>query len=447
MDSLLPTKKSNINKELSLHLLFIFIISLCLLIPKIFFDMVLSDRLLMQNQAVRSITTSWSQEQTITPPILVLAAQGKRLSVNAEDGSARYVVEPHKLLLLPQVTSIDIKLLGEERQRGIYSATLYRAEVSMQGSFALSDLSRLLQEPSFSGIELSSQQSYLTLLLSDASGIDEVTALTVNDRTLQPRPGQSYYGAAQYDSFIAAFRLDSSADKVQFTCRYRMRGALSFALQAFGAKVSVTAQGTQLSPSFMGRFLPLSHQSANDSFSADYVLSNIATGYAGLYLDELPDKQDIVIDIQQGRQHYAFVERLSKYALFFIALTFVTVLAFELMSCTMVSLVQYVVVGCALILFYMVLLSLSEHLSFGLSYSVSALLMSLMISLYLKGIFKSWQKCGIILLILLALYVVLYAIVNAENYALLIGTALLIIMLGVIMFLTRNLNQKIKEAQ
>ncbi|MBU3826995.1 MAG: cell envelope integrity protein CreD [Candidatus Anaerobiospirillum merdipullorum] len=442
MDSPLLPPKSNLNKELSLHLLFIFIISLLLLVPKIFFDLVLADRLITQDTAVRSITTAWSQEQVITPPILVFAAQSTQLATKNDDGSARYEVEQHRLLLLPHETHMQIKLIGQERQRGIYQATLYQAQVQMDGYFDMQELQMQLQDPAFMQVELSTLAPYFTVLLRDAAGIDEVTTLRVNGHDLTPRPGQNYQGAQLYDSFMAALDLNDATAKVPFSCSFKMRGSLSLALQALGGQVNLNVSGDNLSPSFNGRFLPSSHQVEANAFNATYTLSNLATGYTGLYLDALPDKSDLILDIQQGRQHYAFVERLSKYALFFIALTFVTVLAFELISGTMVSLVQYVVVGSALILFYMVLLSLSEHVSFLLAYSISALLMSMMIGLYMKAVFKSWRQGSVIFLILMALYVVLYAIVNAENYALLIGTALLVIMLGVVMFITRNLNQK-----
>ena len=121
-------------------------------------------------------------------------------------------------------------------------------------------------------------------------------------------------------------------------------------------------------------------------------------------------------------------------------MTYVAVLAFEISAQRMVSLVQYVVIGAALILFYMVLLALSEHTSFTIAYLVAALLMSSMIALYLKAVLASKRDALCVFLLLLAIYAVLFAIVHIEAYALLVGTVLLVIMLGIIMFITRKLN-------
>ena len=121
-------------------------------------------------------------------------------------------------------------------------------------------------------------------------------------------------------------------------------------------------------------------------------------------------------------------------------MTFVTILAFEIVMKRMVSLVQYVVIGAALILFYMVLLALSEHTTFVISYVTGALLMSGMIAAYLKAVLNSLRSALCVAVLLLAMYAVLFAIVHVQAYALLVGTVLLVIMLGIVMFITRRLN-------
>ena len=148
------------------------------------------------------------------------------------------------------------------------------------------------------------------------------------------------------------------------------------------------------------------------------------------------------LSIADRSMSYTLIERLTKYVLLFISMTFVTVLAFEIVSKRMVSLVQYVVIGVALVLFYMVLLSLNEHINFTLSYIIAALLMSSMIALYLKAVLNSLRSALCMFLLLLAMYAVLFAIVHIQSYALLVGTILLVIMLAVVMFITRRLNER-----
>lgn len=155
----------------------------------------------------------------------------------------------------------------------------------------------------------------------------------------------------------------------------------------------------------------------------NYKITSLAAGYGSIY------------------QAHTFVDRMSKYALLIIAMTFLTVLLFELVSGILVSLVQYAMTGAGLIVFYLLLLSLSEHISFIWSYAAAALCLSVMIALYMKGVFASWKKGGMMFVVMLALYLLLFVIANAENYALLMGSLLLTVMLGMVMFLTRRLNQ------
>ncbi len=427
----------NVGRQLPLHLLFIFILSLLLLIPKIFFDLVLEDRQLLQYSAVESITAAWSPDQAIAPPVLIFA--GMRHSTNDE---GKLVTENVPLYLLPDETAVQAELQGQERQRGIYHATLYSAEITLTGKFDLSRLREGLRDPAMSGIELISLSPLMAFPLREAAGIAEVHELIINGMAVKPQPGQPLYGDGRYDSFAAALPQSAYEDELSFSCRYTLRGSLNFALQMLGSNFKAEISGTALTPSFYGRFLPGKSSTAGPDFHASYSVTSLASGYAALYADSLPNKTDVSVSIQQERQHYGYIERLSKYALFFIALTFVTVLAFELALGTLVSLVQYAVTGGGIIVFYIVLLAFSEHCSFPIAYTVGALSLSIMTGLYMKAVFRSWKCGGAVLTIMLALYLILYAIVNAENYALLIGSCLLTVMLGVIMFLTRRLNQK-----
>ncbi len=225
---------------------------------------------------------------------------------------------------------------------------------------------------------------------------------------------------------------------------FLVRGSQSLSYKPLAQVSELRLEGSGVVPSFAGDFLPREREVDTTAltFSASYYQNNLSTGHAAF--SESTSSYSLYdgfeIGLSDTSESYVLIERLTKYVLLFIAMTFVSVLAFELISQHMVSLVQYVVIGAALILFYMVLLSLSEHVSFTLSYVVAALLMSTMIGLYLKAVFASKRNAICVTALLLAMYAVLFAIVHIEAYALLVGTILLVIMLGIIMFVTRKLN-------
>lgn len=183
-------------------------------------------------------------------------------------------------------------------------------------------------------------------------------------------------------------------------------------------------------------------------FKASYYQNSLSTGMSTIHYDNEhfegygKEERSYRIDLSDTSDSYMLISRLTKYVLLFIAMTYVTVLAFEIVTRQVVSLVQYVTVGAAIVLFYMVLLALSEHISFTLSYVIGAILMTAMISLYLKAVLNSIRYALCVAALLLSMYAVLYAIVHVEAYALLIGTTLLVIMLGIVMFITRGLNRQ-----
>lgn len=426
------------SRQLAVHLLLIFGLSLLLLIPKLFFDLLLSERIYMQDSAVHSVVQSWGSEQHLTAPLLLLNAQQlyyESDGLRGQKSAALYL--PAKNL------SAKVSLSGEERRRGIYTATLYRAEIEYRGSFSLENLQRDLSESNLNLLSIDTHAPFIYFLLSHASGIEEVSELTVNGKAIEPRSAQHQDSSA--DAFMAALPPGSAENgRIDFTCRFILRGALTLSFTAFADNFALQIAGQNLSPGFQGNFLPGERTVTEEGFDAHYKISSLAAGYGSIYLTP-PENADIVIDLQKHSDHYTFVDRMSKYALLIIAMTFLTVLLFELVSGILVSLVQYAVTGAGLIVFYLLLLSLSEHISFICSYTAAALCLSVMLALYMKGVFGSWKKGGMMFLVMIALYLLLFAIANAENYALLMGSVLLTVMLGMVMFLTRRLNQERNE--
>ena len=134
------------------------------------------------------------------------------------------------------------------------------------------------------------------------------------------------------------------------------------------------------------------------------------------------------------------VTRAVKYGILFVGLTFLTFLIFELTTQSRLHFVQYGLIGIALALFYLVLLSIAEHTDFLTAYIVAALLNIGLIASYTAAALKSWTRSGVIAVLLAALYIVLYSLLQLEDYALLMGTMLLLSVLMVLMYVTRNLH-------
>lgn len=487
-------------ENLAVHIFMVAIISLLLLIPSIFFENVLSDRQYTENSAIESITTPWGGSQLVSDPQLYIAATVEKRTVNTyeEDGEL-YTRQTRSQALsewyfISDFAHSSSTLTSEVRKRGNYEALLYKVRVEQQGSFDLAHIAdRLNTIESDVSVRKADIKLYFGVL--DTGGIDEVHYVNVNGRDFPAQPSARDSGfcislSSQDISDIMSARplgessptdgrpalyntLDADAERaredntaaahagraesssyrllrpgqIEYRAAFTLRGSQQFKYQPLGVESTTAISGSGIVPSFQGRFLPSEHSvdEQNRTFEALYRLSSLATGTADHLKVEkfrLSESSGYVVSLADRSMSYTLIERLTKYVLLFIAMTFVTVLAFEIVSRRTVSLVQYVVVGSALILFYMVLLSMSEHFSFTVSYVTAAVLMSGMIALYLKAVLNSIRSAACILLMLLAMYSVLFAIVHIQAYALLVGTILLVVMLGVIMYITRRINHK-----
>lgn len=513
------TTKSKYSETLGFHILMVAIISLLLLIPTIFFSLVLDDRKSNEYSAISSMVSAWGDEQILNDIELGISVEKFTSYERDADGniiSSNYISQ--RMLVTPVHASNDIIVDTEKRYRGNYEASLYSLIVTQQARF---DLQQVIQTlTNLNGIQSVDRGGvFLLFTVSDTKGINEVKQLVINNKSFTPEPADKYNGfmvrlsmadvsailhgeelpqnrsdvfadvsdeelelepvpalrnsfdaekeAASYDESTVAVvgrnQLAETADHgfkgkdlglglkgetapagvMVVEATYLVRGSQKLTFNPLGQVSELAISGQGVVPSFAGDFLPRKREvdSSKLTFSANYYQNNLSTGHSKIMEDNYStDLKGFAIDLSDTSESYILIDRLTKYVLLVIAMTYVAVLAFEISAQRMVSLVQYVVIGAALILFYMVLLALSEHASFTIAYLVAALLMSSMIALYLKAVLASKRDALCVFLLLLAIYAVLFAIVHIEAYALLVGTVLLVIMLGIIMFITRKLN-------
>ena len=474
--------KEKLSDNLAFHILMVAIISLLLLIPSLFFDYVLSDRQYTENDAIDSIIEPWGEAQIVADPVLaipVVSYRHKTQNIDGKESVYKEYADVNYFAIADDANS-STKLALEKRSRGNYEATLYKATIEQKGSYDLNAVIDSLEGLSATQMnERYSLSLYFPVMYKRA--IDDIIALNINGKDfvaepssfdsgfmvvidpedvfkiLQGKPlGESNplgdKGPALYNSFKGSTPNTDSFNllrpgQIQYYAKYVVRGAQLFAYMPVGRQCFTFVEGIGTVPSFTGKFLPSEHEidEAAKSFNATYRQSSLATGTPMLMSEgkfSFSESDSYQLSIADRSMSYTLIERLTKYVLLFISMTFVTVLAFEIVSKRMVSLVQYVVIGVALVLFYMVLLSLNEHINFTLSYIIAALLMSSMIALYLKAVLNSLRSALCMFLLLLAMYAVLFAIVHIQSYALLVGTILLVIMLAVVMFITRRLNER-----
>ncbi|MDN3638611.1 cell envelope integrity protein CreD [Simiduia curdlanivorans] len=419
---------------------------LLLLVPISMIDGVIEDRQQTHQQVLHEIAQSSTFSQKVSGPILVLPYRKKVLQWKVEaQTNARVQEEVWQAgvhYLLPEKFDLNANLTTEVRSRGIYEALLYHADATLSGHF---------QVPSNFGVQGDDETTrfsdpYIALAIEDIRGIENALTIEVNGKaiTMAPSANVSKLGEGVHAMLE---RLDiSKKTRMDFSLALRLQGTESLSITPVGKETRVQLVSDWPHPSFMGNQLPASRSVGAEGFSAtwntSYFSSNIVESFDRCMAGECNafGSKAFGVSLIDPVDRYVKSDRAIKYALLFIALTFGSFVLFEVLKRLVVHPVQYALVGLSLAFFYLLLVSLSEHISFGLSYTISAAACILLIGFYLSYVLASVYRALGFTAGLTALYGFLYALLCAEDYALLMGAILLFSVLGLFMFLTRHID-------
>ncbi|VXC98162.1 Cell envelope integrity protein CreD [Pseudomonas sp. 8Z] len=420
---------------------------LLLMIPLLMIDGLVDERQGLRYQVLQDIARSSSYRQQITGPILVVPyIKTTHVWKTRENTGERYAEERQQrgqLYFLPERFALDGQISTELRARGIYEARLYRSDSQISGQFRVPARFGLGDDLGFYRFET----PFLAVGISDIRGINNDLKLRLNGQTLSFAPGthDSRFGDGVHAALPA---LDSQGGQVlDFAFDLKLQGTEQLAVVPVGRDSRVSLKSDWPHPSFVGEYLPSRREITAEGFSAEWQTSFFATN-----LEETLrgcEAQSQCIGLFQRSFGVSFVDpvdqylktdRAIKYALLFIALTFATFFLFEVLKRLAVHPVQYALVGLSLALFYLLLLSLSEHLPFALAYGLSATACVGLIGFYVSFVLHSWQRGLGFGALLAALYAMLFGLLSAEDYALLMGSLLVFGVLGSVMVLTRKLD-------
>lgn len=439
---------------------FIAIITLFLLIPLGLVEDIVYERSYLYQQATENIRESWGKDQSINGPVLIIpyVTWEDRKEIIVLDKKKEEVVhrdyyQKHRVVL-PKTLNFDSELSHEVRYRGIYRQTLYTAPVEIKGSFILpgvKDFPGNIQKIEW-------ENARLAVGVSDLKTIAEAVPAQWGGSSLAAYKPGTMAGGLVGPGFHAELplTLGDAGAKRDFFIKLTIRGSGGISFTPVGENTTINVSGTWPDPSFQGNLLPVERKIEAEGFSAKWLVSNLTRTYPQLgdietYVSDSNGNSyrggSVItsftagVDLHEMVSLYRMVIRAVSYGILFIAVSFVALFSFEMITRQRMHLLQYGMVGLSMSLFYLVLLSLSEHVGFGLSFVAAAALTVLMNSLYVASALASKAKGLIMAGLLSALYAVLFCILRAEDTALLTGTALVLVMMGVLMYVTRKLPQ------
>ncbi len=449
-----------VKSSVMLKLITIGILILLLMIPASMLQNLVNERQSTRDVAVEEITSKWGSNQTIGGAVITIP-----YTVILEDDKGKKSTVIEYAHFLPENLSITGTLNPEKRYRGIYVVMLYNAQLKMRGFFKKpnTDLLKIPKE------RFMLSEAFISIGLTDMKGIKEAIRLKINGKDLELNPG-----IETNDLFASGVSspINLEADVLNFEATINLNGSKRIDFLPFGKTTKVTIESTWGTPSFVGSSLPDERQVSDKGFKAVWNELHLNRNYPqqgtgnfvgvvainsenynqnrGItaYADGVATAPNAVGELQSSFgvklllpvDEYQKTMRSTKYNLMFIVITFIAFFFVEILNRKRLHPIQYLLVGFAICLFYVLLLAISEHLSFNWAYLIGCVTILTLIIFYTQSVFKNTRITLIFNGILALLYGFFYSLLQLEDYSLLLGSVGLLIILAVVMYLTRNID-------
>lgn len=410
-------------------------ISFLILIALWMIEAQINARSALQESVLRNIAESSAGAQTLIGPTLLIRYKEEREEQQVgADGKLmeprKRLVEAEKLIPATQLTTRG-QAQVETRQRGIYRGQLYHLGLTMDGEIEVPE-----RFEGNNGKAMISPQAYLVMSVSDLRGVDNAPVATINGRQYKIKTGNNRLAGENLYVDLGPLTADWPR-KLTFSLPLNLTGTQSLAIAPVAANNIVELNSDWPHPSFGGRFLPRKHEVGEQGFKANWQVSHLSRNFERAVQG---GNEVIKITLMDPVNVYLLAIRAVKYGILFVLLTFGAFFVIETLRRSPIHPMQYLLVGLALAIFFLLLIALSEHVSFPIAYLVAAASCIGLITIYLSGAMGGWLKGLGFGAGLTGLYGVLFGILHSEDNALLIGTILLFIALGAVMLGTRKLD-------
>ncbi|MBI9107411.1 MAG: cell envelope integrity protein CreD [Spirochaetales bacterium] len=379
----------------------------------------------------------------------VIKVPGKRsiekIFINSEGRkSSEFYEEEFTLWFTPEDLEIEIDLDTENKFRGIFYSPVFTGEISLSGRFNLGSIDEELEDNE----KLHPENAELIIPFSNQKGIRGINKAEWNGTEVTLHPGNRGLNLSSGGIYTEVpFSLAGNEAKpvTDFSFKIMIRGAGKVSILPLATSTSVDIRADWPAPSFGGFCLPDSHNITDERFSARWNCSSLSSGIPVKWNDQrVFDEYSLMssyieTDFINVHDHYGQNERAAKYAILFILIPFITLFLFEHFFDRRIHIIQYILAGIANIIFYLLLLSLSEHISFNLSYLISSAAVTLMLCLYFYSVLRD-SRAAAIAPVMIFVYLFLFITLQSEDWALLIGASGVFVITGFIMFITRKID-------
>ena len=395
----------------------------------------INERADYRSEVVDAIEQSTSGSQKLSGPLIAipitetLTRMENQKEVNYQRSWVYY--------WLPESLAVAGKQTVESRRVGIYSGQVWHNALQIKASFDPLRLAALRKTNIVLG------QPRLVVSVGDARGIGAIHAPEVNGNVLSVEPGLGISGdGAGIHMPMPALAEDNKPLEIAFSLD--LNGTGEFSLVPLGRNSELQLTSNWPHPGFLGSFLPTQREVSAAGYRAHWQSSWFANDMGSYFKDdmEIPWSRlpAFSADVMSLADQYQLTDRATKYAILLIGLTFMAFFVFESLTRRPLHPMQYLLVGLSLVLFYLVLLALSEHIGFTAAWLAASLSGAVMNGIYLQAVLRGWRNSLLFVAALLLLDGVMWFLLHSEDSALLLGTGVLVLALSVLMFLTRRVD-------
>ncbi len=442
--------------SVTLKLFVIGFLILLLLIPSSMLENLIFQRQNLRDSAQVEVASKWGLAQEIGGPVISVPYSYQTSSL--QDGKTVAITREGYAHFLPDELLIDGGMKPEQRQRGIFVVVLYNTQLALKGSFKTFDTAAL----GLPADALRWEDALFTVGISDMTGVQAAIDVNLGDTLLSMGPGIPTNEV--FDSGVSRkMNMTSASDTFNFSFALDINGSSALYFRPHAKRTNVQLAGNWASPSFDGSFLPKEREVSAAGFKARWEVLQLNRNYPQQGVGGFIQKNSSPrlsasfsqYDYDEGSEYgsdnfglrlllpvdeYKKTYRSTNFAFLFIFITFLTYFFIEVLNKRRVHPIQYLLIGAAILLFYVLLLSISEHLSFNIAYWISCAAVVALIATYSWFVLRNVKLTTLVAAVLLVLYCFFYSLLQLEDYALLFGSVGLFIILAAIMYLTRNID-------
>ncbi|WP_452223734.1 cell envelope integrity protein CreD [Lacinutrix chionoecetis] len=426
-------------------------LTLILLIPLFFIQNLIDERARRQESVIREINEKWGNEVLLYGPVLKIPYKVfTEKTVTNQETKKTYTETIESInyaYFFPSELDITSTVNPEQKERGIFKTAVYDSKMTLNGTFKTPDFSLGEINPDF----VLWEKAKLVVKTSNLKGVN-TAKLNFNETDYEL--SSTYNGKADYrynqlimhaleTKHLKAIDENAFKNGMTFNFNFNVKGSEQIRFIPIGKETKATLNSNWKDANFFGEFLPYNDDKFTaEGFNAKWHVLDLNRPFSQQHFGHLPDLNEFAfgVNFMIPVDEYTKSERSAKYGFLVIGLTFLLFFLIQTLSKIGIHPFQYLMIGLALTMFYTLLVSISEHSNFLKAYLIAGVAVISLITLYSKSILKIWKFPVFIGVSLTALYTFIYIIIQLENYALVVGSIGLFVILALVMFVSRKID-------